>query len=421
MMFLLVDANSFYASAHSVFRPDLRGKPIIVLSNQDGCIVARSKEAKQLGIPDLVPFFKISGLIKKHRVHVFSSNYALYGDLSNRMNITLRRFAADVETYSIDEVFLKPLEHLYTQGNLSEYGSMLRNVVWKEVRLPVGVGAASTKSLSKLANKAAKKIEKLNGVCVIETEAQREWLLRRVPVNDIWGVGSRISAKLNQLGIVSGWDLATASPKRLRQHFSVCLERTVNELNGISCIDLEDVPPAKRQIYCTRSFNEKTASLDAISQSTSMYASRAAEKLRAQNRLVRALNVFLQTSAFDDNPIARSATIQLPYPTNDSRVIVSHALQCIRQIYKPGHLYSKSGVGLIDIVDEAFHQEDMFTPGQSEQSRALMDVVDSINKRFGRGAAFLAAAGVGKTFEMKQNYKSPHYLTSWTDLPVVTC
>lgn len=420
-MILLVDANSFYASAHSVFRPDLRGLPIIVLSNGDSCVVARSKEAKQLGIPDLVPFFKISGLVKKYRVNVFSSNYSLYGDLSNRMNITLRRFASDVETYSIDEVFMHPLEQLFTKGNLVAYGNMLRNVVWKEVRLPVGVGAATSKTLAKLCNKAAKKIDKLNGVCVIENEAQREWLLRRVPVNDIWGVGSRLSAKLNKIGVYSGWDLAQTSPKRIRQNFSVCLERTVAELNGISCIELEDAPSEKKQIYCTRSFNAKTSDLDLISQYTAVYANRVGEKLRGQQYLARTMNVFLQTSAFDDQPLSLSATIQLPYPTDDSRILVAHALKCLRGLYKPGHMYSKSGVGLIDIVDSSFLQCDIFLPPQSERSNALMGVMDSINNRFGAGTARIAATGTRKYFDMKQNYKSPHYLTRWSDIPKIKC
>lgn len=420
-MIFLIDGNSFYASCEQVFRPDLRGKPVIVLSNQDGCIVTRSKEAKALGIPDLEPFFKIAGLVKKHGVHVFSSNYALYGELSSRMNLTLRRYAAEVEAYSIDECFVRPLEHLYAKGNLVQYGEILRKAVWKEVRIPVGVGGASTKSLSKLANRAAKKIPQLNGVCVIETETQREWLLRRVPVKDLWGVGSRISARLNQMGILTGWDLANASPKNIRKQFNVCLERTVNELNGISCIDLEELPPNKKQIYCTRSFSSKTSSIEVIQQFTAQYASRAGEKLRKQGYYARTMHVFLQTSPFDDNPISRSATIQLSYPTNDTRILVGHAMECIKKLHLPGHAYSKSGVGLIDIVDGAFHQADMFTPGQSRQSEALMSVMDSINSRFGMGSVFVAASGTEKQFTMKQNFKSPSYLTRWAELPKVTC
>jgi len=420
-MFLLVDANSFYASCHQIFRPDLRGKNVVVVSNNDGVVVARSKEAKALGIPDMVPLFKISHMIRKHGIHVFSSNYPLYGELSNRMNITLRRFASDVETYSIDEVFMHPLEQLFTRGNLVAYGNMLRNVVWREVRLPVGVGAGTSKTLAKLCNRAAKKIDKLNGVCVIENDAQREWLLRRVPVNDIWGVGSRLSAKLNKIGVYSGWDLAQTSPKRIRQNFSVCLERTVAELNGISCIELENAPSEKKQIYCTRSFNAKTSDLDLISQYTAVYANRVGEKLRGQKYLARSMNVFLQTSAFDDHPLSLSATIQLPYPTNDARILVSHALKCLRGLYKPGHLYSKSGVGLIDIVDSAFLQGDIFVPPQSDRSNALMGVIDSINNRFGTGTARIAATGTRKYFDMKQNYKSPHYLTRWSDIPNIKC
>lgn len=296
VMFALIDCNSFYASCEQVFRPDLRGKPVVVLSNNDGFVVARSKEAKALGIPDLEPYFKVEHLLKKHGVTVFSSNYPLYGDLSSRVMQTLKQFSPEIEVYSIDEMFLRPANIF---ENLKDYGHLMRNAVWKQVRIPVGVGMAPTKTLAKLANRAAKKINALNYVCVLEREDQREWLLRKVPVKDIWGIGSRISARLNLMGIYTGWDLANADTKNLRRHFSVCLERTVEELNCISCLDLEELPPTKKQIYCTRSFGEKATELEPILQATSLYATRAAEKLRKQNHFVKTLHVILQTSPFD--------------------------------------------------------------------------------------------------------------------------
>jgi DNA polymerase V len=279
----LIDCNSFYCSCEQIFRPDLRGKPVVVLSNNDGCIVARSKEAKALGIPDLEPYFKLEPLLKKHGVHVFSSNYALYGDISARVVDTIRQFASDVEVYSCDESFVRPIDGLF--GDYQEYGQQIKKAIWKQVRIPVGVGIAQTKTLAKLANKAAKKIPKLNHVCVLEREDQREWLLRKAATKDVWGVGTRISKRLADMGIHSAWDLANTNTKHLRQQFSVVLERTVAELNGVSCLELEEQPSPKKQIYCTRSFGEKQSELEPIKQAVALYASRAGEKLRKQNCL----------------------------------------------------------------------------------------------------------------------------------------
>jgi len=417
-MFALVDCNSFYASCEQVFRPDLRGKPVVVLSNNDGFIVARSKEAKALGIPDLEPFFKVEHLLKKHSVAIFSSNYQLYGDISNRVMQTLKSFSPEIEVYSIDEMFLHPANIF---ESLKEYGQQMRKMVWKHVRIPVGVGIAPTKTLAKLANRAAKKIAVLNGVCVLEREDQREWLLRKVVVKDIWGIGSQFSARLNSIGIVTGWDLANANPKQLRQHFSINMERTINELNGISCLALDEMPPAKKQIYCTRSFGEKAMSLDPILQATSLYASRAAEKLRKQNHFVKTIHVFLQTSPFDKKSFSTSGTIQLPYPTDDTRIIVRYARYAIAKLYVPGYAYLKSGVGLIDILDKSFYQGDIFCHGQSEKADKLMFILDQVNKKYGKGTVHTAAEGLQKKWAMQQNFRSQSYTTSWQDLPLSIC
>ena len=417
-MFALIDCNSFYASCEQVFRPDLRGKPVVVLSNNDGCIIAQSKEAKALGISPFAPYFKYADLIRSKNIQVFSSNYTLYGDMSARVVETLRRYAADVEVYSIDEVFVRPLSIF---GTLQEYGQQMRNAVWKEVRIPVGVGMASTKTLAKLANRAAKKINSLNFVCVVENEIQREWLLKKTPVGDVWGVGRKISTRLNSMGIISAYDLANANPKHLRKNFSVVLERTVEELNGISCLDLEEVAPQKKQIYCTRSFGEKTESLDEILQATSSYASRAAEKLRKQSHYVKTLHVFLQTSAYDERAILKNTTIQLPYPTDDTRIIVKYARFAVSKLYEEGYRFQKSGIGLIEIVDKQFVQQDIFHSGQSEKSDLVMGVIDSINKKYGKGTVLTAAEGVEKRWAMKREFKSPAYTTNWKELPRVRC
>lgn len=418
-MFGLIDCNSFYASCEQIFRPDLRGKPVVVLSNNDGCIVARSKEAKALGIPDLEPYFKLEPLLKKHGVHVFSSNYALYGDISARVVDTIRQFASDVEVYSCDESFVRPIDGLF--GNYQEYGQQIKNAIWKQVRVPVGVGIAQTKTLAKLANRAAKKIPKLNHVCVLEREDQREWLLRKASTKDVWGVGSRISKRLADMGIHSAWDLANSNTKHLRTQFNVTLERTVEELNGVSCLELEEQPLPKKQIYCTRSFGEKQSELEPIKQAIALYASRAGEKLRKQNCLAMNMLVFLQTSPFGENNYSKSATIKLPYPTDDTRVLITYASFAISQLYRKGYQFQKAGVGLIDITDKSNIQVDLFTPAQSVRSDKLMLLIDQVNSSFGRGTLFCAAEGAQKKWGMKQERKSASFTVSWNELPIIKC
>lgn len=418
-MYGLIDCNAFYCSCEQIFRPDLRGKPVIVLSNNDGCIVARSKEAKALGIPDMQPFFKVEHLIKKHGVHVFSSNYALYGDISNRVTETIRQYASDVEVYSIDESFIRPIEGLF--GSFQDYGQQIKRAIWKQTRIHVGVGIAPTKTLAKLANRAAKKIPQLNHVCVLEREDQREWLLRRATTKDVWGVGSRISARLAEIGIHSAWDLAKANTKHLRQQFSVNLERTAAELNGVSCFDLEDQPPAKKQIYSTRSFGTRQSELEPIKQAVALYASRAGEKLRKQNGLATNMLVFLQTSPFEENHYSKSATIKLPYPTDDSRVLIAYATFAVSQLYRKGYQFVKAGIGLIDIVDQSFYQSDLFTQQQSPKSVALMTLIDQVNGKYGRGTLFCAAEGTQKKWVMKQNKRSPNFTTDWRELANARC
>ena len=418
-MFGLIDCNSFYCSCEQIFRPDLRGKPVVVLSNNDGCIVARSKEAKALGIPDLEPFFKLEPLLKKHGVHVFSSNYALYGDISARVVDTIRQFASDVEVYSCDESFVRPIDGLF--GNYQEYGQQIKKAIWKQVRIPVGVGIAQTKTLAKLANKAAKKIPKLNHVCVLEREDQREWLLRKAATKDVWGVGTRTSKRLADIGIHSAWDLANTNTKHLRQQFGVVLERTVAELNGISCLELEEQPSPKKQIYCTRSFGEKQSELEPIKQAVALYASRAGEKLRKQNCLATNMLVFLQTSPFCEINYSKSATIKLPYPTDDTRILITYAIFAISQLYRKGYQFQKAGVGLIDIIGKHNIQVDLFTPQQSVASQKLMSIIDHANTTFGRGTLFCAAEGAQKKWRMKQERKSASFTVSWKELPLASC
>jgi len=415
-VFALVDCNSFYASCEQVFRPDLRGKPVVVLSNNDCFVVARSREAKVLGIPDLEPFYKVEHILRKHQVAIFSSNYALYGDLSSRIMQTLSRYSPDIEVYSIDEMFMS------LQGfpaNLKPYAHEIKDRVWQDIRVPVSVGIAPSKTLAKLANWAAKKIPQCAGVCILDTADKWQWLMRRVPVTTLWGVAKRQASRLAVLDIHSAWDLASADPKLVRSHTSVCMERTIEELNGNACLLLEQQPAAKKQIYCTRSFGKKATQLQPVLEAVSLYASRATEKLRQQQHLALTLHVFIQTSSKQANYLNLSQIAQLPYPTDDTRVITALARETARQIYRPGHAFLKAGVGLIEITDRHHQQFDLLHQGQSRQADHLMAVMDKVNRIEGKGSVFLAAQGVTKPWYMRQQYTSPQYTTRWRDIPKV--
>ncbi|MEE4378678.1 MAG: Y-family DNA polymerase [Candidatus Competibacteraceae bacterium] len=415
-MFALVDANSFYASCEQVFRPDLRGKPVVVLSNNDGFVVARSPEAKALGIRDLEPFFKIERLLRRHKVTIFSSNYPLYGDLSNRVMFTLREFSPRVEVYSIDEMFLS-FDGMSL--DLDHYGHDIKTRLWNHVRMPVSIGIAPTKTLAKLANRTAKKVPKFNGVCVLDEPYKWQWVLHRVPVTAVWGIAKRLAARLEDLSIRTAWDLATAHPKVVRSKTNVCVERTIAELNGVSCLALDEVPSAKKQIYCTRSFGNKATSLQPVLEGLSLYAARAAEKLRVQKHLALAIHVFIHTSPFKPNFHSAGDMAQLPYPTDDTRVITSVARRIGTKLFREGHEYLKAGVGLIEVIDKRYYQYDLLHPGQSQQADRLMAVIDRINRREGRNTIFLAAQGVRTPWYMRQQFTSPQYTTRWADIPKV--
>lgn len=414
-MYALVDCNSFYASCQQIFRPDLRGKPIVVLSNNDGCIVARSKEAKDLNIPDLQAYFKLRDVLATNNVHVFSSNYALYGDISKRVMETLKTFSPDVEVYSIDEMFIS-LEGFTV--DLDTYGREIKQTIWQHIRMPVGVGIAPTKTLAKLANHAAKKIPKCAGVCVLDQQEKWEWLLRRLPTHKVWGIGKRIAKRLADNDIHTAYDLAKTDTKRLRKLYSVCLERTANELNGIPCLDLEEVED-KKQIYVTRSFGVKVYALSALHEAIAMYATRACEKLRKQKHRVKSIHVFVQTSPFLPNYYVNSIVVQLPYPTDDPRLVIHCAKAGITKIYREGKAFLKCGIGLIELIDKQYQQHDFFSQGQPIQSDKLVEAFDKINGKYGTSTVFMAAQGIRKPWKMRRQFLSPSYTTQWQDLPVI--
>ncbi|WP_417526381.1 translesion error-prone DNA polymerase V subunit UmuC [Marinomonas shanghaiensis] len=419
-VFALVDCNNFYASCEKLFRPDLKHTPVVVLSNNDGCIVARSKEVKALGIKMGVPMFQVQDEIRKHGIVCFSSNYALYADLSNRVMTILEEEALRLEVYSIDEAFmdLTGVDHV---TDILAFGKRVKAKVDQWTGITVGVGIAPTKTLAKLANHAAKKYPATGSVVDLMDPDRQKRLLAIVDVSDVWGVGRRTTAKLKARGIHTALDLANADPKSIRSEFSVVMERTIRELNGVSCLDLELVRPTKQQIICSRSFGHKVTDKRELREAIAKYTTRAAEKLRGEKRLCRVVSVFVRTSSFIPNEPQYSKTLsaELPNPTDDTRDLLEVADVLFRRIYRAGYRYAKGGVMLADFYEHGAFQQDLFRADNTKiNSKALMNVVDKIN-RSGLGNVFFASQGVLPQWAMKRERLSPAYTTRWDELPKV--
>ncbi|HQS37991.1 MAG: DNA polymerase V subunit UmuC [Methylophilales bacterium 39-45-7] len=417
----LIDVNNFYVSCERVFNPKLTGKPVVVLSNNDGCAVARSNEVKALGVSMGAPWFKMKDLAKQHGIIALSSNYALYADMSNRVMSILRQFSPDQEVYSIDESFLDLTG--FQSRDLITYGQQMRKRILNWTGLPVCVGIGATKTLAKLANHCAKKRPIFNGVCNLNALSSLELdaLFAEIDVGEIWGVGGKLAPKLKALGINSVLDLKRASPERLRQQFSVVMEKTIRELNGTVCIELEEMVPAKKQIMSSRSFGIPVRDYVSLAESITLYVSRAAEKLRKQQSFAGSIYIYIRTSPFkpDDPFYSNGMTIPLPSPTDDTRQLVNVALWGLKQIYKPNYNYAKSGIMLGELVPIQGVQTDLFSQTRvSPQSTLLMSTMDSINRKMGKESIKLASEGFRRTWKMKQENKTPSYTTCWSDLPV---
>jgi DNA polymerase V len=419
----LIDVNNFYVSCERVFNPKLIGKPVVVLSNNDGCAVARSNEVKALGIGMGAPWFKFKDLAKQHGIIALSSNYALYADMSNRVMSILREYSPDQEVYSIDESFLDLTG--FQSRDLIKYGQHMRQRILKWTGLPVCVGIGQTKTLAKLANHCAKKRPAFNSVCNFNhlPEAELNQMLSEVEVGEIWGVGRKLAPKLQALGYNSVLDLKQANPEVLRQRFSVVMEKTIRELNGTVCIELEDVIPAKEQILSSRSFGHPVRDYNSLAESITLYMSRAAEKLRRQQSFAGSVHVYIRTSPFkpDDPFYSNGMTIPLPSPTDDSRQLVNVVLWGLKQIYKPNYNYAKAGVMLSELVPAAGVQTDLFSQAQANpKSTILMSTMDSINRRMGKESIKLASEGFKRPWKMRQENKSPSYTTRWDEIAWAT-
>ncbi len=420
----LVDCNNFYVSCERVFRPDLIGKPVAVLSNNDGCIVARSQEVKDLGIKMAVPLYQVQNLIKQHHVQLFSSNYTLYADMSARVMSILEEFTPSLEVYSIDEAFLDLTGIAACQQDSIAYGRKIRKTVFRQTGIPVCVGMAPTKTLAKLANHAAKKWKKTGGVVDLSDPMRRQKLLRLVSVKDIWGIGSRTASKLNQSKIESAWDLARQPVKHIQSRFNVLVARTVMELNGIPCLALEEIAPEKQQIVCSRSFSRRLTQYHELCAALSEFCSRTAEKLRNQHSMAGCVTIFIRTNPFNpqEPQYQRIASTRIHPATQDTRIIIAKANALLKEIYRSGYRYHKCGVELSEIRPESqFEQSDLF--GFSEappttDNHHLMRIVDQVNRRFPKGVR-LATTQFDRNWRPKAESLSPRYTTSWRSLVTV--
>ncbi|TMO62481.1 Y-family DNA polymerase [Pseudoalteromonas aurantia] len=418
-MYALVDATSFYASAEKVFDPTIRKKPVVVLSNNDGCIVAASPEAKNLGFPKFEPYFKLKHVLNKHGVVIRSSNYELYADLSEKMMNTINQFSDQSYVYSIDESFLKFDGYASIVDSWYNYGHLIRRTVWRRTKLPVGVGFGPTPTLAKAANHAAKKFTDATGVAVIHDEVTRQEVLSRMDVSNVWGIGRRLTKKLALMGINTALDLAQQSPKHMRRQFSVVLERTVEELNGHQCLEWDQVKQRKKEIYSTRSFGERVTDPSALKAALVTHCSIIAKKLRQQHSLTKRIIVFAHSSPHEDGFFKKSFIQSFPVASSDSTVLAKAVEQIFDSLFKPGVKYYKAGVGAIELEDDNFQQADMFNGSQDKPQ--LMKVMDQINKRYGTTAARLGSAVQSTGWTMKREYLSPRYTTRWADIPTIKC
>ena len=420
-VFCLVDCDCFYVSAERLFDPTLIGVPVVALSNSDGCVVSRCPIAKSkdsnaggLGIKMGAPFFEIKHLMKSHGLRVVSSNYALYQEVSNRVMRVLETFAPRIEVYSIDESWL---DCSGIPGELEALGREIQSAVKKQTGIGVGVGFGPTKTLAKAANFSAKKWRsQTGGVVVLMDEIRRDKLLKWMPVDEIWGIGRKLSARLEAMGIRKAIDLAHYDKKSLRKLFNVNVEKTSMELEGVSCYALSDGPEPKQTIASTRSFGERVTTLQGLTEAVATYASRACAKLRSEGQLSSCLQVFIQTSRFDDKPYSRAVICGLVAPSNDTRLFVAAALEGLNKIFVPGYRYAKAGIVLSQFTSGEGYQRDMFAPEPRRNSDVLMTVVDGINARYGRGSIRLAVEPPIPQWGMKRDFLSDSYCTDWSQL-----
>lgn len=418
-VFALIDCNSFYASCERVFRPDLAKTPIVVLSNNDGCVIARSYDAKPF-IKMGEPYFQIKHKLKQHGIVPFSSNYALYGDMSERVMTLIESMVPAVEIYSIDEAFAD----LSGIGDLDVLGRHIRAQVLRCTGIPVGVGIADTKTLAKLANHTAKRLQaQTGGVVNITDPVKRDWVLRNTDVAEVWGVGRKMKLHLSALGIKSAMDLAKADPWTLRKKFSVVIEKTARELGGTSCLELDEPDPPKQEICCSRMFGKRLTELPPIKEAVATYMMRASEKLRAQGSVCKKVRVSIRTGMFnpDEAKYANGVIIDLPYPTDDVRLLTKAAVAALDRVFRPGFKYSKAEVLLMGLCQRGEYTDDLFAAAQPAEATRVMTVLDEINSRWGKGTLRAAIVPSNPDWGMRREMMSQSFTTRLDQLWRVSC
>jgi DNA polymerase V len=415
-MFALVDCNNFYASCERVFNPLIRNRPVVVLSNNDGCIIARSNEAKALGLKMGDPYFKVRPQLTRNRVSVYSSNYTLYGDMSHRVMQVLEHLAPTVEIYSIDEAFLDLRGT--DQDMCLTLAADIRRTVRQWTGIPVSVGIGPTKTLAKAANRLAKRAPATAGVYALTDAAGRDDALSHMDVADVWGIGRQWSALLAREGITTALAFSQQPDPWLRKHMGVVGQRTAWELRGTPCIPLELAPPPRKGLVVSRSFGRRLTEIEPIREALAAYVSRAAEKLRRDRRQAHHMLVFLHNSPFDtkEQYFNNQASFQLPYPTNDTAELIHHAFNALSRIFRPGFHYSKCGVMLTELTAADTHQGDFLDRRETGRSAQLMATLDAINRRMGRDTVFYAASGIKRDWAMATTMKSRRFTTEWTEL-----
>lgn len=419
-VFGLIDCNSFYASCERVFRPDLAKTPIVVLSNNDGCVIARSYDAKphvKMG----EPYFQCREKLRRHGIVAFSSNYALYGDMSERVMSLIESMVPASEVYSIDECFA---DLSGVQSCLTQFGRSIRAKVLRCTGIPVGVGIARTKTLAKLANHTAKRLQGQTGGVVDITDAfKRDWVLRNTEVKEVWGIGRRMTAHLEAMGIHKAMDLAKADPRMLREKFSVVVEKTARELAGTPCLELDEADPPKQEICCSRMFGTRLTELTPIKQAVATYTGRAAEKLRAQGSVCKRMRVAIRTGMFNPNEahFAKGALVELPYPTNDTLLLTRAATEAVEQVFQAGYRYSKAEVMLLDLRQPGEFTDDLFAATQPVACDRLMAVMDGVNQRYGSGTLRSGSVPRNPNWGMRRELMSQSFTTRIDQLWRVHC
>lgn len=416
-MFAIVDCNNFYASCERAFNASLLNRPVVVLSNNDGCVIARSNEAKALGIKMGAPYFQFKETMEKYNVAIFSSNYELYGDMSARVMETLLAYTPELEVYSVDEAFLNVKGII----DLENYSRNLRYIVGKNTGIPVSIGIAPSKTLSKMANHFAKKKPELKGVCILDTKAEITDALSNFPINEVWGIGRALSQFCTDIGIETALDFATKPDEWIRQHFTITGLRTAWELRGQPCIAFNQMPPERKGIAVTRSFSKRLTEYGDMKEAVISFTVRAAEKMRKEKRIANRVLVFIHTSPFAKSEpyLYRDKSFKLSYPTNNTIDLIPYTVKALEQIYKPGYRYMKAGVEFSGLIEEGKENYDLWIKPNAEKQKVLMKEIDKLNLHYGRNTVFYAGMGIKREWTTARNMSSARATTRMGEMILV--